>query len=173
MDKKKIGIIIGIILLTALLIASVFITPKGDSNMSSSDSKSVYDRALAESAVVKAEERRPYTDIDVNTYLDKYFEEDKSIILLGRDSCHYCQTAEPILQKISKDFNLEIFYLNTDTFTEQDVNDFISSNEVFQNEFGTPFLFIVHQGKIVDKIDGLVDTTSYIDFLKTNGMIEE
>lgn len=171
MDKKKLGIIGVVVLLVALLVVSSFISPKGDSITVSTDADSIYDRAVQESEKVQDSERKPYTEINVDTYLEKYNGSENTLILLGRETCQYCQVAEPILQKISKDYNLEILYLNTDAFSDDDITKFLNSDETFKDSFGTPFLFIVGNGQIVDKVDGVVDTAHYLDFLQANGLI--
>ena len=171
MDKKKLGIIGIVVLVIALIVISSFISPKGDSISVSTDADSIYERAVQESAAVSDEERKPYTEISVNTYLEKYNAPEKSLILLGRETCQYCQIAEPILQKLSKQYDLEILYLNTDTFSDDDITNFLNSDETFSDSFGTPFLFIVENGRIVDKVDGVVDTALYEDFLIANGLI--
>ena len=171
MDKKKLGVIGIAVLVVVLLVVSSFISPKGDNNNLPSDAESIYDRAVQESETVKDDERKPYTEINVDTYLVKYSSPEKSLILLGRETCPYCQVAEPILQKLAKDYSLEIFYLNTDNFSENDITNFINSDEAFNESFGTPFLFLVENGRIVDKVDGVVDTAHYYDFLVANGLV--
>ena len=172
MDKKKTGIIIGVVVLIGLLIVSCLIPPKGKTEELSNDGEVIYANAVSESNSITNEERKPYSSITIDDYLEKYRGTKESIILIGRDTCQYCMIAEPILQKLANDYDLEIYYLNTDYFSEDDINTLANSNEYFNNGFGTPLLMIVKDETIVDTVDGLVDTAHYKLFLRNNGMIQ-
>ena len=69
-------------------------------------------------------------------------QKNKLFWLLARPSCRFCKIAEPILQKLAKDYNLKINYLDTDEFGENDQQTLIDSNEIFK-DLGTPMLLVV------------------------------
>ena len=171
MDKKKILAIIGGVIFVALVVISVVVSPKdnGSSNTStnmSEDASVIMNNAQTESAAVKDEEKGEFAQIDVDTYLAYLAGADAKLIMVARPTCSYCQIAEPIVQKIIHDYNVEISYLNTDNFEGDDQVNFINSAETFKEGFGTPMLLLVKDGGIVDTIDGLTDTAHYVDFLK-------
>ncbi len=175
MDKKKIGIIIGAILLVVLLVVASTIKPnesktKTDNTELSEDSNVIYNNILKESEEIKDEERAPYTEITMATYNEKMSAEGKSLILLARPTCSYCELAEPILQRIIKNYNVEILYLDTDKLSDEEFSSILNSDEVF-SDFGTPFLLLVENGEIIDVVDGVMDTAHYVDFLQRNSMI--
>ena len=174
LNKKNIGITLGIILvLVALIVISSVITPKGENNSLSEDAKSIYDNAVKESESITANERKDYIEIDMNIYLEKYKQEEASFVLVGRDSCQYCQIAEPILQKISKEYNFDIYYLNTDHFTQEDKEMLLDSNEFFEGGFGTPLVLLIEKETIKAHVDGLLDYSNYVAFLKEYSFIKE
>ena len=187
--KKKIvfGILIAIVvvLLCALCyFASSATTNKaGDSYQESnsntestsgaSDANDMTARAQEESANVSDDEKKDFKDIDIDTYLDLYEGEEKSIVLFSRPTCGYCQIAEPILHNIAYKYNLTINHVNTDEMSSDDSTKLVNSDDYFSDEFGTPLLVVVSNGKIVDVVSGLVDTASYVDFFSDNGFIKK
>lgn len=176
MKNNKILVILGIVLAAILIIICSMVGT--DSNNTKTDKvmedgQTIVTNAQKESEAVKDEEKKEFTQINVDKYLEYYAGEENKIILVARPTCHYCQIAEPILQNISFKYNIEINYLNTDEFSDDDQTKFINSDDTFKDGFGTPFLLIVSNNKIVSSVNGLTDEAHYISFFKTNGFINE
>lgn len=169
MDKKKYGII-GVILVLLVLIIGFSVNPDKEES-TSNNTQSIITNATNESQNVKEDEQKDFIEINIDDYLNKYNGEEKSLVLIARPTCHYCQIAEPILHNIAYKYNIDINYLNTDNFQEGDSQKLINSDEFFSGGFGTPLLLVISNGSINDKVDGLTDTSHYIDFLKQNGYI--
>lgn len=176
MKNNKILVILGIVLAVILIIICSMVGT--DSNNTKTDKvmedgQTIVTNAQKESEAVKDEEKKEFTQINVDKYLEYYAGEENKIILVARPTCHYCQIAEPILQNISFKYNIEINYLNTDEFSDDDQTKFVNSDDTFKDGFGTPFLLIVSNNKIVSSVNGLTDEDHYISFFKTNGFINE
>lgn len=169
MNKKLLGII-GIILLVILLIVSCSINTNDKASIN--DTGAVLENATIEAAEVKENEKKEFTEVSVDEYLNIYNGEQRTLVLVARPTCHYCQIAEPILHNIAYKYDININYLNTDNFQGEDKQKFIGSNELFSNGFGTPMLLIISNGKINDMIDGVTDTKHYVEFLKENKFID-
>ena len=176
MDKKKLGIILVVVLVIVLIIAAS-IGGSGSKSEGSSTSGENYDadqiveNAQKESEAVKDSEKKELTNINVDTYLEYFNGEEKKVILLARPTCGYCEIAMPIIQKVAKDYDLEINYLNSDEFEGEDEAKFVASSEEFK-EYGTPTLFIVSNGEVVSMVEGLTDYAHYEQFFKDNGFID-
>ena len=108
----------------------------------------------------------------MDIFNEKMSANEKSLILLARPTCSYCELAEPILQRIIKKYNVEILYLDTDKLSDEEFSSILSSSEAF-SDFGTPFLFLVENGEIIDVVDGVMDTAHYVDFMQRYGLIQE
>lgn len=160
MNKKVFGII-GVILIIVLLIASCSLSPKEES-----DTTDTLTIATKEAASIKEEEKKEFTNINIDEYINAYNGEEKTLVLVARPTCHYCQIVEPILHNIAYKYSININYLDTDDFQEDDFQKFIESNEYFSEGFGTPMLLVVSNGTINDMVDGVTDTKHYIEFLK-------
>lgn len=180
-DKTKkivtaIAIVVGVILVCALCYFASVSASEGEKY---SDQKSpvtgtmdMTTKAQEESANVAEDEKKDFTDIDVFKYLELFESDEASIVLFSRPTCGYCQIAEPILHHIAYQYDLTLYHVNTDEMDSDDASALAESDDIF-NQFGTPLLVAVKDGKVVDRVDGLVDTENYVNFFKTNGFINE
>lgn len=169
MNKKAI-LIIGIIILLILLIIACSLDT--DKKEYSNDPETIIENATTESENINDNEKKDFIEININEYINIYNGEEKKIVLVGRPTCQYCQIAEPILQNISYNYDIDIYYLNVDNFEEEDVNKFVETSDNFSNGFGTPMLLVVGNNSINDMLDSLSDTMHYKEFLKENGYIK-
>ncbi len=173
MEKfKKLLPIIALGIIAILIVISFFIGEKDTKKSSlSNDIDQILENAEKESSAIKEEEMKDFENIDIDKYLEYYEGSENKIIFIGRPTCPFCEVAAPIVKKINKDYNLNIYYLNTDDFVDDDETRFVQSDEFLNDGYGTPLLFIVSNGTIVDKVDGLTDTNHYLNFLETNNII--
>ncbi len=168
---KKGLIVFGILLVISIIGFLYFRNTEKEVKIDTEDSDYIYINAEKESRNIKEEEKKPFIEINMNNYLDKYQENERVVFFIGRDSCQYCQIVIPILQKISKEKDIDIYYLNTDSFTEEDKETLQNSNEYFSSSFKVPLLFITKKEEILDKTNGILDTDHYLKFLKDNSII--
>lgn len=181
MDKKsdsflKTMIIIAgvaVVCLISFLVSSQANNSEGNTNDNSSSSSSIIEKAQSESAAVNDSEMKDFSQIDVDRYLDMYTGKKNKVVLVARPTCSYCQIAEPIIKNIAYKYDIEVNYLNTDDFADDDESRFIQSDELFSEGYGTPMLLLISNNEIVDKVDGLADMDGYLDFFKRNNIISE
>ena len=121
-----------------------------------------------------------FINITLNEYLEKLKGEEKSIIYIARPTCSWCQKETPILKKIIGQYDLDVYYLNTENFydsAKQDYTEegytFMASSEKYKDGFGTPNTIIVQNGEIVDGAFGYVEANDLKNLLKSNGFINE
>ena len=172
MNKQKIFIIGLIAVVVILIILSFFVGGKdNESSTSSNEGDVIYANAQKESAAIKDNEKKEFTQIDINTYLDYYKSDEQTLVLIARPTCQYCMVAEPIIQNIMYEYDLNINYLNTDNFQGDDEATLVKSDDYFSEGFGTPMLLNIAGGRIINSVDGLTDKDHYISYLKENGYI--
>ncbi|MBQ6476943.1 MAG: conjugal transfer protein TraF [Bacilli bacterium] len=133
----------------------------------------VIDSTKKAASKVKKSDKKEFKNIDVDKYLKLYDDNKKSVVLIGRSDCEFCKIAEPILQSMSKKYDIDINYLSTDGFDDEDRTNLLNSDEYFQESEGmpTPLLLIVGKSKIIDKVEGLVEEEEYKDFFNKNNII--
>jgi len=96
------------------------------------------------------------------------------LIYVGKPTCHYCNAFAPILNKVAAANDITVNYVNTDSLTKEEANDFYYSLTFYsKEEWGTPLLLIVRNKEVIDSSIGLVTEDILIDFLKKNDIIKE
>lgn len=191
MNEKTKKILIGLCITIVILLlcalcyfaSSAVSSSKGNSSSTddttetSDDSDSEADqlvaRAQEESDNVSEDEQKDFEEIDIDQYLDLYNGNENVAVLFSRPTCGYCQIAEPILHHISYLYDFPIYNVNIDEMDSDDNSKLLESDDFFSNGYGTPLLIAVSDGEIVDMINGLVDTATYVDFFTDNGFIKE
>ena len=176
MKNKKMGfILIGSLLLLIIFIVLIISLSNSSKEREKANlEESIIETATKESNSIDEKEKKKFSMIDVDKYLELLSLDDESIVIIGRSGCQYCQIAEPILQKINKDYDLDINYLSTDSFTKEDNDKFLESDSYFKEKGGvsTPTILILEDKKIKNRLEGLYTTTDYINFFKENSVIE-
>lgn len=177
-SKSKLLKVIGITLGVVAFIGICFAISSSNSEVYNTSSNSdeteedVYDVAVKDAANVSEEERAEANQIDIDTYIKLYNSSKKSLVLFSRPTCQYCQIATPILENIIYKYDVDINYLNTDELDEDSNATLVTSNEYFEDGYGTPLLLVVGNGEIIDQIEGLTTKDNYIDFFKKYGFME-
>lgn len=138
-----------------------------------SDEGSVIEVATKEAGEVSDDERKSPTEISIDNYLEMYDGEGSNLVLISRPTCQYCKIATPIIENLIYEYNIEMGYLNPDNMSDEDTSKLISSDDYFSEGYGTPLVMVVGDGKITDKIEGLVTRDSYIAFFKEYGFMEK
>lgn len=114
-----------------------------------------------------------FNKVTVSEFVELTKSEQKSIVLVARPTCSYCELFTPILKKAMDDMDLVINYVDTDTFSEEDWNTFSNSLEYLSTtEWGTPLVLIVQNGKVVADNQGYVELDEIKSFFKENGFGE-
>lgn len=95
---------------------------------------------------------------------------EKNIILFTSDDCTYCEKLKPILGKIGIQNNIEIYYYNINSDSQNNLSQLLSDFE-YNEIVSTPSVFITENSKIIDIIVGYSDKKIYEDKLKELGVI--
>ena len=160
---KKVLSITGIVLLVALVIGAAY----GVSNIKKDESKK--SNQLESISLEEA----GFNEVTLKEYLALVNGSEKSIVLVARPTCSYCELFTPVLKKAAEDMNLTINYVNTDNFSDDDWNTFNSSLDYLTNtEWGTPLTLIVQNGNSIAENNGYVELDSIKEFFKNNGFGE-
>ena len=107
-----------------------------------------------------------FTFITYDDFLNYLSNNNKTIILLGNESCEYTNDLKPILSKIATELDLEINYLQEETLTDTELKYLKSMYE--SDEFGTPTTFIIQNNEIINFKDGYDTYEKYYSFIKNS-----
>lgn len=114
-----------------------------------------------------------FNKVTLDEYLNLVKGSEKSIILVARPTCSYCELFTPILKQAMEDMDLTINYIDTDTFSQEDWATFNGSLDYLQNEeWGTPLTLIVQNGEVVAENNGYVELDAIKEFFSNNGFGE-
>lgn len=113
--------------------------------------------------------------INVEEFKNLVNSDNKSVVVLGQTGCIYCTYAKPILNKIAKEKNITINYLEVDLiFNENDYKEFTEIlGDLGIESFGTPRIMVVQNKKELDTIKGYTSEENYINLFKKYGFISE
>lgn len=95
---------------------------------------------------------------------------DRKLIYLGSEECSYCAMLEPHLEGFQNSYEYEYEYIDTVKATSK-LSEILNTLDIKEEEFGTPYLVVVEDGKIVDRQAGYVEENVLFDFLQKNNFI--
>ena len=179
-EKIKSGVIVALVLIIVFG-ASYFASELQacDNNSSSStvtdenDSSNNDSSSSSTSSDIPESEQADLNEIDIDEYLDLKSDKDASIIYIARPTCYYCQQEEPIVKNIVYEYGVTVNYLNTDELDSDGLADLVQSDDYFSDGFGTPILLVVQNDEIVDKLEGLQEKDTIVNFFKEYGFMDE
>ncbi len=94
-------------------------------------------------------------------YQDKIDQKESFVVVLSRESCSHCASFLPVAEEFAKTNNVPMYYVDTDTFTEEEWNTFEKSNTFLKKnsgKWGTPTTVVLAGKEAVDYVEG--ETTS-------------
>ena len=120
-----------------------------------------------------AVESAGFNEVDIDEYIKLVKGSEKSIILVARPTCGYCEQFAPVLKEAMEDMKLTINYIDTDKLSEDDWETFTNSlTYLKEEEWGTPTVLIVQNGESLDVNSGATDLDSIKEFFTKNGFGE-
>lgn len=113
----------------------------------------------------------PFIKISIEKYLNLLNSKELSIIYIGRPNSNGCEVFVPILNKVTSEKNLKVYYLNTDTLdTTEKWDKLNNSNEIFKGIWFTPTILIVKNKEIIDYKMESMDEETLLYFFGRNGL---
>ena len=93
-------------------------------------------------------------------YQEKIDNDEEFVVILERATCSHCITYMPIAEQFAKDNNLPMYYVDTDTFTNEDWEGFEKSNSYLRKangDWGTPTTLVLAGSETVDYKVGVTE----------------
>ncbi len=107
----------------------------------------------------------------LESYLNLVDKKTTQVIFLGRPTCSYCVQFTPVIEALSKDYSFKYEYINTDDISSSGLSKLLDKLGIDESEFGTPYLVIAKDGKILAEQSGYLDREPLFNFLKENSVI--
>ena len=94
------------------------------------------------------------------------------VTVIGASYCSHCQEYKPIIRKLSKKYDFNMYFFESDIL-EQDKQDILyNSFELPEFNGYVPYTVIFKDGKPIASTTGFADKETTINFLKENGVIK-
>lgn len=92
---------------------------------------------------------------------------NKEVIVFGNSNCKYCDTIKYLLGTISKENNINIYYLE---LNDENIDEIIQELG-YEGVITYPFTIVIENGKIIDYVIGISEEEYFINFFKKVGII--
>ena len=111
-------------------------------------------------------------EIKYDKMMEKVENKDSFILMLSQTECSHCKAFKPRLAKVAKEFNIKVYYLETDLLDETTYDEL---KKTF-NFSGTPTTIFIVEGEeksAATRINGEASRDKIISKLKSNGFIDD
>jgi predicted bacteriocin transport accessory protein len=98
---------------------------------------------------------------------------DLNLIYLGRPTCGWCNKIRPHLNYMTEKYDLSFIYVNMDEISSGDQTTLFSKLDIDVNEFGTPYLAVIKDGKKIAEQVGFVPEEELFKFVQDNKLIDK
>jgi len=112
------------------------------------------------------EGRTGYTGITYEEYEEKIDNKEHFVVVIVNDGCKYCQMYKSVVEEVTENNKLPIYYINLANLTNNEYTKLSTSNYyLMENNWGTPTTLYMHGSDVIDAISGYVEETVLEDFL--------
>jgi len=112
-------------------------------------------------------------ELNVDDVIEKVNNKESFVLCISRTDCSHCMDYKPKLEKITREYDIEIFYIDIDKYEQDDVTEF-KKNISFDGS--TPVTAFIIDGNETTASNRIFGNSSYdkiIDKLKDTGFINE
>lgn len=113
-------------------------------------------------------------EIDYDLFSKIVDSNEKSVIILGKSECKYCNDAINTLNKVANDYDFKVNYLNVESFeseTFKKVKERLEKME-YKDGITTPLIIVTESKKILTYMIGKSSYEYYVDELTEYGIIK-
>lgn len=112
-------------------------------------------------------------ELNYNEVLEKIENKEDFVLCISATDCVHCQDYKPKLKKISKEYDIKIYYINRDKLNDKEYEEFKTK---LSFDGGTPTTIFFKNGAektTATRIEGNDKIEKIITKLKNNGFITE
>lgn len=107
-------------------------------------------------------------ELTYSEYAEKISEGEPFIFIIERTTCSHCQNYMPVAEAFANEYNIPMYYIDTDKFEGDEFTSLEKSNSFFKKKsgsWGTPTTMILVGTDAVDFYEGETDSNGLYDFL--------
>lgn len=106
-------------------------------------------------------------------FVEDFTSEEKEVIFLERPTCSYCQLTSPVMESLAKKYDFDYNDINTDQVKASTLVKILEKLGLSSDNFGTPYIAIVQDGKVVASQPGYAEEADLFKFFQDNGVIDK
>lgn len=114
------------------------------------------------------------TFINLNEFNNLFNNNEKNIIVIGKDECKYCDSVTTTLNDIAINYDIKVNYINIgkiDSSISLAVEEKLMELN-YNDGFTTPMVLIVEKNKLLNYVIGFASEQYFIDIFTENGIIK-
>lgn len=99
-------------------------------------------------------------------YQEKIDNDEQFVVILERATCSHCVSFMPVAEGVAKENGVPMYYVDTDTFTEEDWATFETSNSYLKKNsgnWGTPTTLVQAGSETVGYVEGETSADSLLE----------
>lgn len=112
-------------------------------------------------------------ELDVDEVIEKIDNKESFVLCISQTTCTHCASYKPKLEKISNNYDIEIFYIDIDKYKQEEINEF---KKYISFDGSTPVTAFIKDGEETTASNRIFGDSSYtkiVNKLKKFGFIEE
>ena len=101
--------------------------------------------------------------LSYSEYMDKVNNKEAFVVIIERATCSHCVNFMPVAKEFAEEENLPLYYVDTDTFAEEEWSNFETSNTFFEEkagQWGTPTTVLLVGSDAYEYIEGETSKSS-------------
>lgn len=111
-------------------------------------------------------------ELDVDEVVEKINNKESFVLCISQTTCNHCASYKPKLEKISKNYDIELFFIDIDKYKEEEINEFKKNISFDGSTPVTAFIIEGEEKTASNRIFGDSTYTKIVDKLKKTGFIK-
>ena len=114
------------------------------------------------------------TFINLNEFNNLLNNNEKNIIVIGKDECKYCDSVTTTLNDIAINYDIKINYINVGKL-DSDISLQVEEKLIelnYNDGFTTPIVLVVENNKLLNYVIGFASEQYFVDIFTENGIIK-
>ena len=111
--------------------------------------------------------------VTVIYFVEKPNSDEYQIYFMGRSGCGYCTLHKPGMDYITKTYDLEYEYIDTDTLTDDKLSAYLEKFNIASEDFATPATVIMKGNEVIDNHIGFLEEKELYDWFKEKSVIQK
>lgn len=114
------------------------------------------------------------TFINLNEFNNLLNNNEKNIIVIGKDECKYCDSVTTTLNDIAINYDIKINYINVGKL-DSDISLQVEEKLMelnYNDGFTTPMVLVVENNKLLNYVIGFASEQYFVDIFTENGIIK-